>query len=103
MINSLPMILTLSRMAAIPVLVALFFIEGSAIRYVACALYTAAAVTDYLDGYFARAWKQQSKLGRIFDPIADKLLVAATILLLVAFDRINGILILPALVILCRE
>jgi cardiolipin synthase len=103
MFNSLPMALTLSRMAAIPVLVALFFVDGDWIRYVACALYTAAAVTDYFDGYFARAWKQQSKLGRIFDPIADKLLVAATILLLVAFDRVSGVLILPALVILCRE
>jgi cardiolipin synthase len=83
--------------------VALFFVQGDWVRYVACALYTAAAVTDYFDGYFARAWKQQSKLGRIFDPIADKLLVAATILMLVAFDRIGGVLILPALVILCRE
>lgn len=103
MFNSLPMALTLSRIAVIPVLVALFFVEGDWVRYIACALYTAAAVTDYFDGYFARAWKQQSKLGRIFDPIADKLLVAATILLLVAFDRIGGVLILPALVILCRE
>jgi cardiolipin synthase len=103
MFNSLPMALTLSRIAVIPVLVALFFVDGDWVRYVACALYTAAAVTDYFDGYFARAWKQQSKLGRIFDPIADKLLVAATILLLVAFDRIGGVLILPALVILCRE
>jgi cardiolipin synthase (CMP-forming) len=103
MINNLPMILTLSRIVAIPVLVTLFYIEGDWIRYVACALYTAAAVTDYFDGYFARAWKLQSKLGRIFDPIADKLLVAATILMLVAFGRIGGVLILPALVILCRE
>ncbi len=103
MINTLPMVLTLSRIAAIPVLAALFFIEGDWVRYIACALYTTAAVTDYLDGYLARAWKQQSKLGRIFDPIADKLLVAATILLLVATDRIAGILVLPALVILCRE
>ncbi|HEX9463273.1 MAG TPA: CDP-diacylglycerol--glycerol-3-phosphate 3-phosphatidyltransferase [Alphaproteobacteria bacterium] len=103
MINNLPMILTLSRIVAIPVLVALFYVEGDWTRYVACALYTAAAVTDYFDGYFARAWKLQSKLGRIFDPIADKLLVAATILMLVAFGRIAGVLILPALVILCRE
>lgn len=103
MISTLPMVLTLSRIVAIPVLTALFFVPGDWVRYIACALYTAAAVTDYLDGYFARAWKQQSKLGRIFDPIADKLLVAATILLLVAFDRITGVLVLPALVILCRE
>jgi cardiolipin synthase len=97
------MVLTLSRIAAIPVLTALFFVPGDWVPYIACAVYTAAAVTDYLDGYFARAWKQQSKLGRIFDPIADKLLVAATILLLVAFDRVTGVLVLAALVILCRE
>ena len=60
-------------------------------------------MTDYLDGYFARVWKQQSKLGRIFDPIADKLLVASTILLLVAFRRVAGFDVLAALVILCRE
>ena len=103
MISTLPMILTLSRIAAIPLLVALFWLESDWSRYVACALYTAAAITDYVDGYLARAWKQQSKLGRIFDPIADKLLVAATILLLVAFRRIAGWDVLAALVILCRE
>lgn len=103
MFKTLPMILTLSRIVAIPVLVALFYVSGDWVRYVACALYTAAAVTDYFDGYLARAWKQQSKLGRIFDPIADKLLVSATILMLVAFGRIGSIMVLPALVILCRE
>ena len=100
---SLPMTLTLSRIAAIPALVVLFYVEGDLARYCACALYSAAAITDYFDGYFARAWQQQSSLGRIFDPIADKLLVAAVILLLVAVDRIEGALVLPALVILCRE
>jgi cardiolipin synthase len=103
MFGSLPMALTFARIGAIPLLVALFYAEGEHWRYLACALYTAAAVTDYLDGYFARAWKQQSKLGRIFDPIADKLLVASTILLLVAFKRVAGIDVLAALVILCRE
>jgi cardiolipin synthase len=103
MLTTLPMTLTLSRIIAIPVVVALFYVQGDWIRYVACAIYTAAAVTDYFDGYFARAWQQQTKLGRIFDPIADKLLVAATILMLVAFGRIAGWDVLPALVILCRE
>jgi cardiolipin synthase (CMP-forming) len=103
MLTTLPMTLTLSRIIAIPVVVALFYVPGDYARYVACAIYTAAAVTDYFDGYFARAWQQQSKLGRIFDPIADKLLVAATILMLVAVDRIGGWDVLPALVILCRE
>ena len=103
MLTTLPMTLTLSRIIAIPVVVALFYVQGDYVRYVACAIYTAAAVTDYFDGYFARAWQQQTKLGRIFDPIADKLLVAATILMLVAVGRIGSWDVLPALVILCRE
>ncbi|MFM7344274.1 MAG: CDP-alcohol phosphatidyltransferase family protein, partial [Tagaea sp.] len=77
MYYSLPMWLTFSRIAAIPVLVAMFWAEGDGWRYAACALYTLAAATDWLDGYLARAWAQQSKLGRMLDPIADKLLVAA--------------------------
>jgi cardiolipin synthase len=100
---SLPMWLTLSRILAIPVIVALFWVDGDEWRYVACAVYGVAAATDWLDGYLARAWAQQSKLGRIFDPIADKLLVAATILLLVAFGRVAGFTVLAALVILLRE
>jgi CDP-diacylglycerol---glycerol-3-phosphate 3-phosphatidyltransferase len=103
MLTTLPMTLTLSRIIAIPVVVALFYVQGDYIRYIACAIYTTAAVTDYFDGYFARAWQQQTKLGRIFDPIADKLLVAATILMLVAVGRIGSWDVLPALVILCRE
>lgn len=103
MFTTLPMTLTLSRILAIPVVAALFYVQGDYIRYIACAIYTAAALTDYFDGYFARAWQQQTKLGRIFDPIADKLLVAATILMLVAMGRIAGWVVLPALVILCRE
>ena len=103
MFGSLPMALTFARIAVIPLLVFMFYCDGDGWRYVACTVYTAAAITDYLDGYFARAWKQQSKLGRIFDPIADKLLVASTILLLVAFKRIAGLDVLAALVILCRE
>jgi cardiolipin synthase len=100
---SLPMWLTLSRIVAIPVIVALFWFEGDEWRYVACAIYAVAAATDWLDGYLARAWAQQSKLGRIFDPIADKLLVSATILMLVAFGRVAGFSVLAALVILLRE
>jgi cardiolipin synthase len=100
---SLPMWLTLSRIVAIPIIVALFWLEGDEWRYAACAVYAVAAATDWLDGYLARAWAQQSKLGRIFDPIADKLLVSALILLLVAFGRVAGLSVLAALVILLRE
>jgi len=102
---SLPMWLTLSRIVAIPVIVALFWFEGDEWRYVACAVYALAALTDWLDGYLARAWAQQSKLGRIFDPIADKLLVATCLLLLAAdTDKtIAGWSLWAAIIILCRE
>lgn len=102
-LTTLPMALTMSRIVAIPILVGLFYIDGHFFRYVTCVFFTALCLTDYFDGYFARAWRQQSNVGRFLDPVADKMLVASAILLLVAFDRIAGLVVLPALVILCRE
>ena len=66
-------------------------------------MFVAAAVTDWLDGYLARAWEQQSTLGRMLDPIADKLIVGAALLMLVHDNTINGWSIWAAVVILCRE
>lgn len=103
MLTSLPNILTLSRIIAIPIIVALFFIPGAWAAWTACVLFTAAAITDYFDGYFARARAEVSVIGRFLDPIADKLLVAAVLFLLVAVDRLSGPSILPAVVILLRE
>ena len=60
-------------------------------------------MTDWLDGHIARRWQQQSELGRFLDPIADKLLVAATLFMLATFGRLSAAAVLPALVILCRE
>ena len=101
--SKLPNVLTISRIAAIPVVVGLLFIGTDAGNWAALGVYTYACVTDFLDGYVARAWKQQSSLGRFLDPIADKLFVAAIILVLVGIDRITGVALLPAVVILCRE
>lgn len=103
MIYSLPNLLTFSRILSIPVLVGLFFVDEPWAPWVACAIFTAASVTDYFDGYLARRWAVISTLGRLLDPIADKMLVGATLLLLVAFDRITGLAIIPALLILLRE
>ena len=103
-LTSLPNALTLSRIVAIPVVVATFYIDGDYARWFGCALFSAAGVTDWLDGHMARRWAQQSELGRFLDPIADKLLVAATLFMLVAKGRLgNEWSLLPALVILCRE
>jgi cardiolipin synthase len=101
--RNLPNILTLSRILVIPLLIGAFYINGDLGNWVVLALFVLASVTDFLDGYLARTWKQVSEIGRFLDPVADKLLVASTLLMLVAFDRIEGWTILPALVILCRE
>ncbi len=100
---NLPNILTLSRIAAVPVVIALLYVAPPLGNWLAFSVYVLAAVTDFLDGYLARAWSQQSALGRFMDPIADKLLVGGLLLALVAVDRIAGWTVLPALVILGRE
>jgi CDP-diacylglycerol---glycerol-3-phosphate 3-phosphatidyltransferase len=102
-ITSLPNLLTLSRILAIPVVVACFYVSGDYARWFACVIFGAAGVTDWLDGHMARRWQQQSEIGRFLDPIADKLLVSATLFMLTALGRLSEGAILPALVILCRE
>lgn len=103
MLTSLPNLLTLSRIALIPVLLALFFVNAPWAPWAACVVFSAAAVTDYLDGWVARQRAETSAFGRLMDPIADKMLVAAALFALVAFDRVQGVSILPAIVILLRE
>jgi cardiolipin synthase (CMP-forming) len=103
MVTSLPNLLTLSRIVAIPLVVATFFFDDAGPRWAACGLFVAAAVTDYFDGHLARSRNEVSALGRFLDPIADKLLVAATLFMLAAFHRLSLPSILPALVILLRE
>lgn len=105
---SLPNILTYARIAAIPVVVGCIYAQSILdgplwLRWVAVAVFIAAGVTDYLDGYYARAWNQQSAFGRMLDPIADKLLVASCLLMLAADGIIHGWSLWAAIVILCRE
>jgi cardiolipin synthase len=105
---ALPNILTYARIAAVPVVVACMYSSnilhgGLWLRWLALAVFIAAGVTDFLDGYLARAWGQQSTLGRMLDPIADKLLVSSCLLMLAAEETIRGWSLLAAVVILCRE
>ncbi len=101
---SLPNILTYGRILAVPALVAvLYFIPGDTGRTIAFALFAAASVTDWLDGYLARIWAQQSELGRMLDPIADKLLVGAVLMMMVYDRTIAGAGIFAAIIILTRE
>jgi cardiolipin synthase (CMP-forming) len=103
LLTSLPNLLTISRILVIPLVIATFYIPGDYARWFGCALFSAAGVTDWLDGHMARRWQQQSEIGRFLDPIADKLLVAATLFMLTTFGRLSAAAIFPALVILCRE
>jgi cardiolipin synthase len=101
---SLPNILTYARVVAVPLVVALLFWPDEAwARWTTLGIFAAAAITDYFDGYLARAWSQQSSLGRMLDPIADKLLVSACLLMLVADRQIAAFHIWAAIIILCRE
>ena len=104
LVMSLPNILTYGRIIAVPGLVAcLFFMHGDLARWSALVLFVTASLTDWLDGYLARAWQQQSALGRMLDPIADKLLVGTTLLMLTHFNTIYGWHVWAAVIILCRE
>jgi cardiolipin synthase len=100
---SLPNLLTYARILAVPAVVASFYIPGNAGRVTALAIFILAGITDFLDGYLARLWSQQSSLGRMLDPIADKLLVAAVLLMLSADGTIAGVHLWAAIIILCRE
>ncbi len=103
---SIPNILTYGRILAVPAVVACFALPGTPTptsRWIALGLFAAAAITDFFDGYLARAWGQQSSLGRMLDPIADKLLVASCLMILVDVRTIHGWSVIAAVIILCRE
>jgi cardiolipin synthase len=104
--NNLPIIpnlLTLSRIALIPIIMAAFYTDNHLGRWVATLAFISACFTDFLDGYVARLWRQTTRFGQFLDPVADKLLVASTLLMLVGFGRIQPVSFLPAIIILCRE
>lgn len=100
LLNNLPNILTITRILLIPVLILCFYISGSMGHYAAAGIFIFASITDYIDGYIARTWSAESNFGRMLDPIADKLLIASTLMMLVHFNRAP---VIPAIAILCRE
>lgn len=104
MIWNLPNILTVGRLFAAPgvVLMFLYFSRPYA-DWFALLLFVGAALTDYLDGYLARAWKQQTKFGTMLDPIADKAMVVIALLVITGYAGMNPWILLPATVIIFRE
>jgi cardiolipin synthase len=100
---NLPNILTYGRIAAAPLVGLTYYTPNDWGPWIAFAIFALASITDYFDGYFARIWEQQSALGRMLDPIADKLLVAVSILILVADGVLDGWSIWAAIIVLMRE
>ncbi len=105
---NIPNLLTYGRIIAVPLIVLCFFMEGRLhssdfARWIALVIYLIASITDFFDGYLARIWNQTSNIGRMLDPIADKLLVSSILLLLAADGTIAGWTIWAAIIILCRE
>jgi cardiolipin synthase (CMP-forming) len=100
---TVPNMLTYGRILAVPIVAGLLMLGDNTSRWVALGIYILAAVTDFLDGYLARKWQQQSALGRMLDPIADKVLVAVVLLVLSADGILVGGHMWAAIIILARE
>ncbi|MBL4894907.1 MAG: CDP-diacylglycerol--glycerol-3-phosphate 3-phosphatidyltransferase [Emcibacter sp.] len=96
-------ILTFSRILMIPLIVGSFYLDGDKANWIGFTIFSIAGITDFLDGYVARKYSMTSALGKFMDPIADKLLIAAALLMMVAFHRIDGVSVIAAVIILCRE
>jgi CDP-diacylglycerol---glycerol-3-phosphate 3-phosphatidyltransferase len=100
---NLPNVLTYGRIAAVPAVAGLLMWGGNGARWTALALFILAAITDFLDGYLARLWQLQTSLGRMLDPIADKVLVAVVLLILCSDQILDGGHRWAAVIILSRE
>lgn len=100
MLKNIPNLLTISRIISIPLVLFFYYLGGKYGEILSAALFLLACITDFLDGYLARTFSIQSKLGRFLDPIADKLLVGSVILMLVYYRKAD---LLPATAIICRE
>lgn len=101
-VTKIPTLLTLLRIALLPVIIVVFYLPHDWARPLSCWIFVAAGITDWLDGYLARKWNQESRFGAFLDPVADKLMVATALILLVEFDN-SPWLTIPAIVIIGRE
>ena len=99
----IPNILTIGRIIIVPIFVITFFIPGLFGDLIPFFLFVLASFTDYLDGLLARLFKEESKLGELLDPIADKILVSAALILLVMNGTIKNYEVIAAVIILTRE
>lgn len=100
MVKNLPNYLTILRIILIPVLILAFYVDGIISNWLVTIIFIFASLTDYFDGFLARKFNAHTSFGKIFDPIADKLLVVTTLIMLIQFQRVHY---LPCLLILLRE
>lgn len=101
-IEQVPNILTVARVLLIPVFFFSFYIDNYS-NIISALIFLLASLTDFFDGYLARKYNAQSRFGKLFDPIADKMIVATALIMLTATHKISGLALIPATVILCRE
>ena len=99
----IPNILTIGRILIAPILIIVFYFPGELSDWLCCGIFVLASFTDYLDGFFARLYKQQSKFGELLDPIADKVLVVTALALLIIAQTIKDIHVVAAIIIITRE
>ena len=103
MLFNLPNLLTLSRILAVPLIMGAFYMDRPFGMYIAFVLFVVAGITDFFDGYLARSTGAVSKLGQFLDPIADKLMVGAILMMLVWDQTVDGVHVIAAIIILSRE
>ncbi|MDR0744392.1 MAG: CDP-diacylglycerol--glycerol-3-phosphate 3-phosphatidyltransferase [Holosporales bacterium] len=100
---NIPNILTMSRIIILPFFAFCFFLQSQFGIYLTLCIFLLCCLTDFLDGYYARAYRQTTKLGQMLDPMADKILISVAILFIVGFKFVSVFSLIPAAIILCRE
>ncbi len=101
--KKIPNLLTTLRIILIPIIIVSFYMPSRITNIIVASLFMVASITDYFDGYLARSLKVQSNFGKCLDPIADKLLVSVSLIMLVNFSEQNTIILIPSIIIICRE
>ena len=102
-IFNIPNILTLSRILLLPVFIVGFYIKTKLGLLLSLFIFTICGITDYLDGYIARTYNQTTELGKILDPMADKILVFTSILCILGFDMVSKWALIPSAINICRD
>ncbi len=103
---TIPNIMTMARIAIIPVMFICFLVENTGAEsaiWLCFALYVIASITDFIDGWWARKYNQITAFGTFLDPISDKIFVGCLLIMLVGFGRLDGLAMIPALIIMVRE